>query len=247
MMGQALGEDGRTSKDVVFRPVRAGNAFEETVERLLCAIKLGFISQGETLPPERELAVQLDISRVTLREAIRALQQAGYVEPRRGRYGGTFVTYSPSAPSEGDVRRIAETMGDELADALAFRQVIEPGAAALTAQRALTAEERRLLQARLDDVLAADASTYRLMDSRFHLAIAEMCGSPSLYASIAETRLRLNDLLNAIPLLQRNIEHSHEQHNDLLMAILRGDAHTARSVMEDHVAGTAALLRGFLG
>ncbi|MFD6081740.1 FadR/GntR family transcriptional regulator [Streptomyces hydrogenans] len=246
-MSQSLTDDDRLTHDVVFRPVRAGNAFEETVERLLCAVKLGFIAHGETLPPERELATQLGISRVTLREAIRALQQAGYVEPRRGRYGGTFVTYSPSEPSEGDVRRIAASMGDELADALAFRRVIEPGAAALTAERALTADERQFLQARLDDVRSADHTTYRLMDSRFHLALAEMSGSPSLYASVAETRLRLNDLLNAIPLIERNIEHSHEQHNDILMAILRGDARTARAVMEDHVAGTAALLRGFLG
>ncbi|MFJ8301153.1 FadR/GntR family transcriptional regulator [Streptomyces sp. NPDC094447] len=246
-MSQPLTDDERMTNDVVFRPVRAGNAFEETVERLLCAIKLGFIAQGETLPPERELAVQLHISRVTLREAIRALQQAGYVEPRRGRYGGTFVTYRPSAPSEGDVRRIAETMGDELTDALAFRRIIEPGAAALTAERPLSSEERQFLQARLDDVAGADEETYRLMDSRFHLAVAEMSGSRSLYTSIAETRLRLNDLLNAIPLIPRNIEHSHEQHHDILMAIFRGDARTARTVMEDHVEGTAALLRGFLG
>ncbi|MFF0740356.1 FadR/GntR family transcriptional regulator [Streptomyces sp. NPDC004111] len=246
-MSQPLTADDRATHGVVFRPVRGGNTFEETVERLLCAIKLGFIAQGETLPPERDLAAQLGISRVTLREAIRALQQAGYVEPRRGRYGGTFVTYSPAEPSEGEVRRIAESMGAELSDALAFRRVIEPGAAALTAERALAAKDRQFLQARLEDVRSADATTYRLMDSRFHLAIAEMSGSPSLYASVAETRLRLNDLLNAIPLMERNIEHSHEQHNDILLAILRGDARTARSVMEDHVAGTAALLRGFLG
>lgn len=246
-MSQSLTEDDRMSQDVVFRPVRAGNAFEETVERLLCAIKLGFIAQGETLPPERDLAAQLQISRVTLREAIRVLQQSGHLESRRGRYGGTFVTYSPSEPDEKDVRRIAATMGDELTDALAFRQVVEPGAAALTADRPLTAESRQFLQSRLEDVLVSDHATFRKMDSRFHLAIAEMSGSPTLYASVAETRLRLNDLLNAIPLIERNIEHSHEQHNEILLAILRGDTDTARSVMEDHIAGTAALLRGFLG
>ena len=63
--------------DVAFRPVRSGNAFEETVERLLRAIKLGAVGHGEKLPPERELATRLGISRVTLREAIRALQEAG--------------------------------------------------------------------------------------------------------------------------------------------------------------------------
>jgi DNA-binding transcriptional MocR family regulator len=75
-------------------PVRSGNAFEETVERLLTVIKLGVVAPRERFPAERELAGLLGVSRITLREAIRALQQAGYVESRRGRFGGTFVTYT---------------------------------------------------------------------------------------------------------------------------------------------------------
>jgi DNA-binding FadR family transcriptional regulator len=75
----------------VWRPVRGGNAFEITVARLAQAIKLGLVAVGERLPPERELAERLQVSRVTLREAIRALREAGYLESRRGRTGGTFV------------------------------------------------------------------------------------------------------------------------------------------------------------
>ena len=61
----------------LLRPVREGNAFEETVERLLTVIKLGVVGPGERFPAERELAAHLGISRPTLREAIRELQQAG--------------------------------------------------------------------------------------------------------------------------------------------------------------------------
>src|SRR5882757_907335 len=75
----------------VWRPVRGGNAFEITVSRLAQAIRLGIVQVGERLPPERELAEQLRVSRVTLREAIRALREAGYLQSRRGRTGGTFV------------------------------------------------------------------------------------------------------------------------------------------------------------
>nr|BFE87275.1 hypothetical protein GCM10020093_098760 [Planobispora longispora] len=120
----------------VLRPVRAGNAFEETVERLLQAIKLGIVA--EKLPPERELAARLGISRVTLREAIRALQEAGYLDVRRGRYGGAFVTYSPPEPGSEDLRRAVADMGtDELDDALTFRMAVECGAARVLATAAL--------------------------------------------------------------------------------------------------------------
>jgi len=74
----------------VWRPVRGGNAFEITVARLAQAIKLGLVAEGDRLPAERDLAERLQVSRVTLREAIRALREAGYLESRRGRTGGTF-------------------------------------------------------------------------------------------------------------------------------------------------------------
>jgi DNA-binding FadR family transcriptional regulator len=59
-------------------------------------------------------------------------------------------------------------------------------------------------------------------------------------------RGRLNELLDAIPLLARNIGHSKEQHAEIVAAILAGDAEGARRAMAEHVAGTGSLLRGFL-
>src|SRR5581483_9862673 len=84
----------------LWRPVRGGNAFEITVARLVQAIKLGMVIDGDRLPPERELAERLQVSRVTLREAIAALRDAGYLESRRGRSGGTFVVYRAAHQSE---------------------------------------------------------------------------------------------------------------------------------------------------
>ncbi len=136
--GDPAPQEGLGNVDAaVFRVVRAGNAYEETVERLLQIIKLGIVPHGERLPPERELAIRLGVSRVTLREAIRSVQQAGYVEPRRGRFGGTFVLYRPS-PNAAKARRIAGVLGGSLEDALTFRKVLEPGVAEVVAQRQLT-------------------------------------------------------------------------------------------------------------
>lgn len=232
--------------DALFRPVRTGNAFEETVERLLQAIKLGVVEPGDRLPPERELADRFNVSRVTLREAIKALQNSGYVESRRGRYGGTFVQRSPPRRATAARWKEAREMARSLDDTLMFRRVLEVGAAEAAASRVLDDDERAHLEQRLSQCAGAKLQDYRRMDSRLHLAIAEAALSPSLTSAMAEVRMRLNGLLDAIPLLERNLGHSNSQHAELVAAILAHDPPRAREAMEEHVAGTAALLHGFL-
>jgi DNA-binding FadR family transcriptional regulator len=225
--------------------VRAGNAFEETVERLLTVIKLGVVPPGDRFPAERELAALLGVSRITLREAIRALQQAGYVQSRRGRFGGTFVTYIRPAPDPGEARRIALADSVQISDALAFRMALETGAAQVLAA-ADGDRGRGVLLERLAAVNKATPEDYRRLDTLFHLAIAELTGSTLLAAACADARMRLNDLLNAIPVLKHNIVHTAQQHTAIVDAILAGDPERARAAVAEHLDGTGALLRGFL-
>jgi DNA-binding FadR family transcriptional regulator len=242
--GRAVGE---ASLPPLLGPVRTGNAFEETVERLLAVIKMGLIAPGARFPAERELAAQLGISRVTLREAIGELQQAGYVESRRGRSGGTFVTYRPPVPSEAEAARLVREHAVRLTDALTFRMAVETGAAeALARSRDRRAAAREVLLARLQAVNAASPADYRRLDTLFHLSIAELAGSPLLTAACVDARMRLNDLLNAIPVLRRNIDHTARQHAAIAAAILAGDPERARQAVAEHLDGTGALLRGFL-
>ena len=91
MSEEAGGGEVRDGLTPVLRPVRAGNGFEEALEQILQVVRLGLVPGGERLPAERELAERLGISRVTLREVLKVLQDQGLVESRRGRYGGTFV------------------------------------------------------------------------------------------------------------------------------------------------------------
>jgi GntR family transcriptional repressor for pyruvate dehydrogenase complex len=210
----------------VFRAVRTGNAFEETVERLLEGVKLGVYAPGDRLPPERELTRRLGISRITLREALRELAAAGYVETKRGRFGGTFILRQPEPMVHDELTRTARDMGAQLDDALTFRRVVETGAAEMAARASLSMQQRE----NLAEYLAAVSA-----------------GSPLLTASVVEARVQLVDLLNAIPMLHRNLEHANVQHATIVRAILAGDPERARRAMEEHVAGTAALLRAFLG
>ncbi|MGW0873201.1 FadR/GntR family transcriptional regulator [Streptomyces sp. NPDC002740] len=228
----------------VLRPVRAGNGFEEALEQILQVVRLGLVPGGERLPAERDLAERLGISRVTLREVLKVLQDQGLVESRRGRYGGTFVLPRTDAGGEDELRRrIAEV---DVEDVLRFREVLEVGAAGLCAAHGLDDEQADRLREALARTADAPLADYRRLDTMLHLTLAELSGSPSLTARYAAVRATVNDLLDCIPLLVRNLEHSQRQHMALVEAVLDGDADGAREMMREHCAGTAALLRGFL-
>ena len=244
--------------DVVLRPVRDGNAFESTVEHLAMAIRLGVFAEGERLPAERDLAERLKVGRATLREAIGALRQAGLVRTHRGRSGGTVVVYRGRVVADGpgsdldgrggpsDLTRPRYTDA-EVADALAFRGVVEPGAARLAARADLSADQRAWLRDALMATMGIeDDGARRVADSRLHLAIATLSGSARLVEAVSQARSLIADLLGGIPVLAPNIAHSDAQHAEIVEAVLTGDHRRAQSVMEEHCEATSALVRALL-
>lgn len=241
-------EDQRLSR-AVLRPVRDGHAYEATIEQLATSVRLGVFAAGQMLPPERELAETLGVSRGTLREAIAALREAGMVATRRGRGGGSVVTYragrrsGPAATQPADAGQVARWH-----DALDFRRAVEPGAAALAATRDLGADQRAwLVAARRDVECAPDGSSHRQADSRLHLGLATLSGSELMVTAVTHVQVVLHEMLAQIPVLAPNIAHSGDQHRVVVDAVLAGDAEAARRGMQDHVDSTAALLRGLLG
>lgn len=231
---------------VVLRPVRSHHAFEACVEQLATAIRLGVYPKGAVLPPERELAEQLAVSRATLREAIAALRSAGLVETTRGRGGGTVVKRVPAAKKARTKASIARRKR-QLLDSLVFRSIVEPGAAALASDRDLDDEMREQLASYAEEAAAAEGTlAYRQHDSRLHLAIAAASGSDLMMEAVTKVQADLDELLEGIPVLRVNIGHSTAQHNAVVEAILAGNSRKASRVMAEHCEDTAALLRGLL-
>ena len=245
--GQADAAADVLSAGLLLTPARPANAFEETVQRLLQSIRLGLIGPGERLPPERELAGMLEVSRDTLREAIASLAEAGWVVARRGRYGGTFVSDELPSPTPVAASADPDPLGSaaRLEDTLALRAVIEVGTARRAAESELSAADRERLWQAYEECRTAAGDQYRMADSRLHLLIAEVLGAPSIIPLVADVRMRVNELLDGIPLLAPNIAHSNDQHRAIVSAILRGSPDDAAAAMAEHIEGTEALLRGF--
>jgi GntR family transcriptional repressor for pyruvate dehydrogenase complex len=177
-----------------------------------------------------------------------ALRVAGLVETRRGRRGGTVVTLRPRTPSARKAARTSPEQRRDWLDALDFRRVVEPGAAQLAASVQLSPVKLAQLRAAHDAVAGAETKAkHRQADSRFHLTIAALTGSPRTIDAVTSVQASLHEMLSAIPVLDTNISHSDRQHRALCRAITEHQAERARAVMEEHCDDTAALLRGLVG
>ena len=166
----------------------------------------------------------------------------------RGRGGGTVVTLKPRSPSARAAGRATSTQRRDWHDTLDFRRIIEPGAASLAALQTLTTQGRNQLERALDDVEAArKPAEHRQADSRLHLTVAALTGSPRVVEAVTSVQSGLHEMLLAIPVLDANIAHSDRQHAQVVRAILDGKPDRARRAMEQHCDDTAALLRGLVG
>jgi GntR family transcriptional repressor for pyruvate dehydrogenase complex len=226
----------------VFMPVRPPSTFEETVERLGTAIRLGLLPPGSRLPPERELAGELRISRSTLRQALTTLVQSGHLVSLRGRKGGTFVSEEPPLTEAA-----AEPLDQGAWAVLDYRVAIETGSALLAVERSAPEQLDRL--AALVKKMAAeveDFEEYRRTDIRFHIGIAEAAGSPRMVSAMTDVQGQMSDLIALIAHPPEVLARSNEQHKRLVAQMRRGDGAKAARLMREHIEGTEHILAGLL-
>ena len=230
------------SLEAVFAPVRSPTAFEEAVDRLGTAIKLGLLPPGTQLPAERELCARMGIARSTLRQALTALSQSGHLHAVRGRGGGTFVADPQPAAEPPD-----EAIIGAWRDICDQRFAVEVGAAALVATRAEPAALDGLdaLVVAMDDAIE-DFAAYRTADVRFHIGLAQTTGSGRLAAAMTLAQSEMTDLISLIAHPSEVLAHANAQHARLLSALRAHDVGHATSVMAEHVQGTEYVLAGLL-
>jgi DNA-binding FadR family transcriptional regulator len=244
-MTQAVRSGRSPALDAVFKPVQPPTTFEETVERLGTAIRLGLLPPGTRLPSERELADQLSISRSTLRQALTTLVQSGHLVSRRGRSGGTFVADEPPLAQQTD----GPPLGHEARAVLDYRVVVETGATVLAAERAGDddLDQLELLTEHMSGTPGASFEAYRRADVRFHIGLAEACHSPRLVSAMTEVQGQMSDLI------QRVVAHpdevltrSNAQHRRLVVLLRRNDTGRAVRLMREHCEGTEHILAALM-
>jgi len=221
-------------------PLAARGRADEIERRLVEAIDLGEFADGEQLPAESELAAQLGVAPMTLREALAGLRRSGLVETRRGRGGGTFVR----VPADPDrvLRRLAANSVDQLRDLGAMHAAVATAAVRLAATAASPADVGRL--AGQVDALTAAAGTgqRRLADSRFHIEVALASGSLRLAKAETELQTAVRPLTWLL-LDEDGGTVAAAEHRRITDAIAAGDVTGAETAMREHLEReTAALI-----
>jgi DNA-binding FadR family transcriptional regulator len=223
----------------LFAPVAVARASSSIADQIRSAIVGGRLREGERLPPERELAEQFRVSRVTVRDALRALEAMGLVEVRVGARGGAFVT----APTGS---HIGQTMSDMLLmsalspeNIVEARLIVELGTVTLACARATDGDLAALreLESRAAEALR-DGTYTRELSWEFHALLAAAAHNAAVEGLTASFR----STLSMHPIRTREGPRSHgrsvDEHGRILQALEQRDGATARREMARH------LLRG---
>ncbi|WP_394553557.1 FadR/GntR family transcriptional regulator [Agromyces sp. MMS24-JH15] len=223
------------TRAVVFSPLDGAGRAELVEQRLTDAIVAGVLRDGERLPSETDLARSLGVAVVTAREALLALRDKGLVLTRRGRDGGSFVTYDRDASQRLIDDRVRALSRIELRDLSLHYAAIAGMAAEVASDRASDDDLENLadVDARADLTTAGGA---RRAVGRFQLEIAAVSQSPRLVHEELRLQAEAGPLLWLCLREQRSRDRSRRARLDVIQAIRSVDPEAARRATVAHIA-----------
>jgi GntR family transcriptional repressor for pyruvate dehydrogenase complex len=222
-------------------PIRRARLNEGVVTRIKALIYSKELKVGEKLPSERDLASRLEVSRVTVREALRSLEQSGLIEIRPGVTGGAFVVYNLQKPLFDCVYDLFRGGSLTLSHFTEARKTIECFSIRRAVQNITEESIERL--SRINENMVADFDRERFVaqNMAFHMTIAELSGNPLISLMIQA----LFDLLKRLrpDFVQRNrfMRETFKRHEAIIEALRRKDASLCEELMAVDVEHTRKL------
>ncbi|MEN3382756.1 MAG: hypothetical protein V7608_2800 [Hyphomicrobiales bacterium] len=232
-----------------FQAVATQRLYEQVAGQVTELVARGEFKPGDRLPPERDLAKALGVSRPTVREAMIALEIAGLVEVRVG--AGTFVTDKASHNGAAN-GRLFEGVGSSPLELIAARRTIEPEVAALAAQLATESELTAIAETIFMIAAAQDTPAHRAADHQFHVriglashngilsAVVDECWA-EMYSPMFERMGAVTGLI-ATRCSPQQRDQTVAEHGAVYQAIAARDPAAARSAMDTHLAGVERVL-----
>jgi GntR family transcriptional regulator, transcriptional repressor for pyruvate dehydrogenase complex len=219
--------------DFAVEPIRATRTFEAAIEHLTEAIERSELRRGDRLPGEHELAGMLEISRPTLRQAVRVLELSGVLEARRGKHGGIFLA-SELIPTVAVSSAVA-LEEDSAVEVLRARRVLETAVAHEAAVQARAEDCRRLERAiELLGTHVGERPLVMRADALFHRAVVRACHNRALDAAMRSVAKSLAPIRDAYSGGIERDRRTLDVHARQLDAMRRRDLPALDIVLDEH-------------
>lgn len=218
--------------------------YEEVADQIKEKILNSSLELSERLPTEREMAIQFEVSRAVVREAIRTLELSGFIRVKKGAGGGTFVAQDYDSSLIRSIMNFVEGVHESLENLMEVRKLIESYAAYKVAEQA-TGEEISQLKNLIEEaeVAAARGDKIRPYNIRFHRMLLSFCGNPLLVAVGESVLVFIMDKIKEISNKKLSIQHLNF-HRKLLSAIAAKDGKLAKELMHDDISSLTKSMKG---
>lgn len=236
----------------VIDPIQATSTYELVVDQVRRAIHLGRFLPGDKLPPERELARQLGVSRTTVREAVRVLEDEGLVESRRGATGG-LVVLKPGWTDQALRKTVREHL-NAIREVFDYRTAVECAASGLAAERRTKADVAMLhrILTEMGGLVETEQARGRIenvpqfgaADAAFHLGIARAARNAYLLQAVEDARAAMFLPVGAV--FQRLVDNANDFHEAIFTAIEAQMPRAAEEAMRAHIAASRQSVEEFL-
>ncbi|MEY4458269.1 MAG: hypothetical protein RIS25_862 [Actinomycetota bacterium] len=219
----------------VFRPLPDVLRADAVADRLTTAIALGLIRQGEQLPVENELSQMFGVASATVRDALATLRDAGIIETRRGRSGGTFVTGSPSASQATLHERLIALSMAELRDLADEQTGVAVATVRLACERSMPRDIDRLatIAAGIGDQHTLEGSARA--DSKFHIQLAALTQSERLMQAEIRLQSETVEMLWSVLRTPEDRARAAAEHLAIAEAMRAEDIKGAESLASEHI------------
>jgi len=220
---------------------RRTDSTEQVLTYVRNLIAQGKLRPGDRLPAERDLAIELRVSRPTIRAGLRALAAMGVIVSRHG--SGTYIPDGPPTLGSEPLRFLAALHGFSRDEMYEARRVLEVSAAGLAAERA-SAEHTAAIAEEVANLFASieDPQAFLLHDINFHRAVAAASGNPILGALVEMVSVLYYERRRETATLatDRNLRDAADLHRSIYQAIRTHDVDRARTIMNEHLLHSAA-------
>lgn len=214
-------------------PIKNTKIYEKVMEEIKDLVRSGYFKRGDKLPSERDLSEQLQVSRSSVREALKVLEMLGLIESRQGE--GNFINDSLENSLLEPLSIIFLLLGSKTKEVLELRKVIEPETAALAAKNITKEQLKELREIAKELSHTDDIELSASLDKKFHFKIAEASGNPLISTMMFSISSLIENCIESSKIHAFNKATVNIHHDEILKALESHDASATSIAVKKHL------------